>query len=240
MRQRIHPDIRAVFFDAVGTLLFPEPAAPVVYAEAARRHQLLLSPDDVRERFVEAYRTQELADRVRGWQTSEGREHDRWHRIVTETLRGVADPDGCFRELYEHFAQPSAWRVDRDTGHLLTRLRERGLVVGLGSNYDARLWSVLEGFPALAPVSGRVVVSAAIGFRKPAAEFFHEVVRVAGCLPQEVLFVGDDLDNDYVGATAAGLPAVLFDEGNTHRSVPNRIRRLTDLLGTLGVEGPNR
>ena len=27
---------RAVFFDAVGTLLFPQPTAPTVYAEVAR------------------------------------------------------------------------------------------------------------------------------------------------------------------------------------------------------------
>ena len=34
----VHPGIRAVFFDAVGTLLFPWPAAPVVYAGTALRH----------------------------------------------------------------------------------------------------------------------------------------------------------------------------------------------------------
>jgi FMN phosphatase YigB (HAD superfamily) len=35
-------------------------------------------------------------------------------------------------------------------------------------------------------------------------------VSAAGCLPQQVLHVGDDLDLDVVGAERAGLQAVLY------------------------------
>jgi putative hydrolase of the HAD superfamily len=73
------------------------------------------------------------------------------------------------------------------------------------------------------------VVSAAIGFRKPATKFFEKVVAIAGCSPREVLFVGDDLENDYEGAIAAGLEAVLLDPRG-RSSVPRRIERLSDLL----------
>ena len=62
-------------------------------------------------RFVEAYRTQELIDRAAGWVTSEERERDRWRSIVAATLRGVPDPDACFRELFDHFAKPTSWRL---------------------------------------------------------------------------------------------------------------------------------
>ena len=64
---------------------------------------------------------------------------------------------------------------------MLAQLRERSLVLGIGSNYDSRLHSVLEGIPALATVRDRVVIGAAIGFRKPAREFFREMARRAGC-----------------------------------------------------------
>ena len=42
-------------------------------------------------------------------------------------------------------------------------LHDRGLMLGLASNYDSRLLTVLAGHQTLAPVAGRVVVSAAVG-----------------------------------------------------------------------------
>jgi len=222
--------VRAVFFDAVGTLLFPDPPAPLIYAEAARRQGLTISAEDVRSRFLAAFRAEEAADRLAGWVTSEAREVARWQRIVAESLPGVPDPDGCFRELFDHFARPVAWRVDPHAEAVFAKLLVSGLVLGIGSNYDSRLNSVLEGFPDLAPMRGRVAVSAAVGFRKPAREFFREVVRLACCEPWEVLFVGDDLDNDYEGATAAGLHAVLLDERGRHSTVANRVPSLVELL----------
>jgi putative hydrolase of the HAD superfamily len=218
---------RAVFFDAVGTLLFPEPSAPVMYAEVARRFGLELSAAEVRARFIEAFRREDEADRAAGWVTSEEREVRRWKTVVATVLRGVPEPEACFRELYDHFANPAAWRVAPDAGEVIARLRDHGIVVGLGSNYDSRLWPVLGGFPELAPLRDRAVVSAAVGFRKPAAEFFREVVRLAGCEPREVLFVGDDIENDYEGAVAAGLNAVLVGKDG---SAVWRVSRLGELI----------
>ncbi len=224
------PAVRAVFFDAVGTLLFPEPSAPVVYAEAALRHGLPISAGAVRERFIAAFRREEEADAANEWSTCEARERDRWRAIVAETLAGVADPDACFQHLFRHYAQPSAWRVNPDAAELLASLQARGLVLGIGSNYDARLLSVLAGFPELAPLADRVVVSAAVGERKPGLGFFRDVRRVANCEPSEVLFVGDDVENDYAGATAAGMHAVLLDPHAKYADVPHRVTRLAELL----------
>jgi putative hydrolase of the HAD superfamily len=227
---RIPTDVRAVFFDAVGTLLFPEPSAPVIYAEAAFRHGLSISTAAVRERFVAAYRREEDADAASGWVTNEARERDRWRRIVIDTLSGVADPEACYAHLFDHFAKPEAWRVAPDAEAVLAALRARGLLLGLGSNYDDRLWSVLAGFPELAPVRDRVLISSVVGMRKPGAGFFREAARAALCAVSEVLFVGDDLGNDYAGATAAGMPAVLLDPGGRHPEVAERITQLVELL----------
>ena len=227
---RIPNGVRAVFFDAVGTLLFPTPPALTIYSETAHRYGLTISDDDVRRRFIAAYRAEEEADVASGWITSEARERDRWERIVAATLAGVVDVDACFRDLFNHFAQPAAWRVAADAASVLNTLHSRGYVLGLGSNYDERLWPVLAGFPQLVPLQDRVLISAAVGVRKPGSGFFHEVARVAGCGVSEVFFVGDDLTNDYRGATAAGMPAVLLDPHASHPDVPHRITRLAELL----------
>lgn len=220
---------RAVFFDAVGTLLFPAPAAPDVYAGAARRRGVECGPADILARFATAFRAEEAADRAAGWVTSEEREVARWRRIVAETLPGVPDPDGCFRELYDHFADPANWAVSPDAAAVFAALQSRGIAVGLGSNYDARLCRVLDGHPGLDALRERVVVSATVGHRKPAAAFFDEVTRLAGCDRGAIVFVGDDVGNDYAGATAAGMRAVLLDPGGRFPEVERRIERLTEL-----------
>jgi putative hydrolase of the HAD superfamily len=198
--------VRAVAFDAVGTLIAPDPPAPAVYAAVGARHGSRLTLADVGERFRTAFRREEDRDRAAGWRTDDERERDRWRRIVAAVLADVADPGACFRELWDHFARPAAWRCLPGAGAVLAELARRGYAVGIASNFDRRLRAVVAGLPELAPV-GPIVISAEVGWRKPAPKFFAAL----GVVPDEVLLVGDDFENDYAGATAAGLRAVLLD-----------------------------
>ncbi len=227
---RISQSVRAVYFDAVGTLLFPEPPAPVIYAQIAHQHGLPISAEEVRSRFWAAYQEEERADHSLQWRTNEDREQQRWHRIITRSLAGVADPEACYRELFEHFARPDSWRLATDAQDTLTQLQNRGLVLGLASNYDHRLWKVLAGFPALACFHNRVVISADVGIRKPGREFFEEAAQRVHCPASELLFVGDDRANDYEGALQAGWQAILLDPQGRHPDVRSRIKRLAELL----------
>src|SRR5438270_293672 len=86
------------------------------------------------------------------------------HRL---TLPEVLDQEWCFRVLWEHFSRPESWRPHPDTGDVLTTLAARGLVLGIASNFDARLKTILAGIPELAPVRPRCVVSSLVGSRKP-------------------------------------------------------------------------
>jgi putative hydrolase of the HAD superfamily len=202
--------VRAVFFDAVGTLIAPDPPAPEVYAAVGRRHGSRLDVATVAERFRAAFRREEERDRAAGWRTDDAREEQRWRSIVAAVLDDVADPEACFRELWDHFARPSAWACLAGGGQVLAELARRGRTLGLASNYDRRLRPVAAGLPELAPIR-HLVISAEVGWRKPALAFFDAVVRAADCEPGEVLLVGDDFENDCEGATAAGLRAVLLD-----------------------------
>src|SRR5207302_1039003 len=49
-------EVRAVFFDAVGTLIHPEPPAGAVYAEVGRRHGSRLTAAEIARRFAAAFR----------------------------------------------------------------------------------------------------------------------------------------------------------------------------------------
>lgn len=205
----IPAEVQAIFFDAVGTLLFPDPSPATIYAEVGRRHGSRLTVNKIRDRFAAAFALEEAADLAAGLRTSEERERQRWRSIVAAVLDDVADPEACFRELYEHFARPAAWRVDPDAPDLLRRLRDQGYRLGVASNFDRRLREVVAGLPELAPLTW-LVISSEIGWRKPSQEFFAAVCRTADATPQRILLVGDDPVNDVQGALAASIHALMI------------------------------
>jgi putative hydrolase of the HAD superfamily len=219
-----------VFFDAVGTLIHPAPSAPAVYATIGHRFGSRLDDTTIAARFRAAFRRQEEDDYAAGLRTDEPREIARWRVIVHEVLDDVSDGEACFEELYAHFARPAAWACLPGTAEVLSTLSSRGHVLGIASNFDHRLRGLVEHLPALRPVR-HLVISSEIGWRKPAPEFFAEMCRQVAAPPAQVLYVGDDLVNDYEGAHAAGLRAMLLDLSH-HVVIQGGgcIRSLSDLL----------
>jgi len=221
--------VAAVFFDAVGTVIYPEPSAAQVYADVGRAFGSGLSVAEIGRRFRSAFAAQEAEDRTAGWRTSEQRELRRWRDIVSQVLDEVRDQEACFAALFEHFARPESWRLDAEAPVLLAHLAQRGYVLGLASNYDRRLRRVVAGMPELACLP-HLLISSEVGWRKPAPEFYAALCRVAGLPPERVVHVGDDCENDYRGASAAGLHAVLLDPKAEAADKRTVIRRLKDLL----------
>ena len=205
-----------MFFDAVGTLLHPATAVADTYAQVGKRFGSRLTSAAIAERFRTAFVREDALDRQLEWRTSEEREHQRWRNIVSATLDDVREPDACFAELFDHFGRPQAWRLAEHAGEVIGQLAARGLVVGMASNYDRRLHSVVAGFGELQQLQ-YFVVSSEVGYRKPARGFFDAVVRRAGGVPAEIVHVGDDATNDCAAAKAAGLWSVLIT-GSPSRS----------------------
>jgi putative hydrolase of the HAD superfamily len=223
------PRPAAVAFDAVGTLIHPEPSAAEVYAAVGRRHGSRLTVEEIRPRFAVAFTQQEAADQAGGLRTSEAREIRRWREIVAAVLDDVADKGACFQELYQHFARPDAWHVEPEAAAVLETLARRGRALALASNYDYRLRSVALGLPELR-AARTLVISSEVGWRKPAPEFFAAVSSALRLPAERILFVGDDRANDFDGARAAGMRAVLFDPRG---EVAGSVASLTELLDLL-------
>jgi HAD superfamily hydrolase (TIGR01549 family) len=92
----------------------------------------------------------------------------------------------------------------------LEELRSRGYFVGIAGNQTAALeeWARTASLPA-----DVVASSAGWGVRKPDPGFFERIVVEAGCVAEEVAYVGDRVDNDVLPALAAGLVAVHLRRG---------------------------
>jgi len=220
--------VHAVVFDAVGTLLHPEPTPAEIYAIIGQRFGSQLARSEIKPRFAAAFALEEVADRERRLTTDEARERERWRRIVAQVLDDVRDVDGCFQELWNHFTRPESWRLAPEAPRIVSALRRRGLATAIASNFDRRLHAVLAGHPLELDV---VVISSEVGWRKPSPAFFAAVCKSLDLSGEQILFVGDDRVNDYDGAQQAGLRAVLLDPaGRWVGDGSARIAHLGELL----------
>jgi HAD superfamily hydrolase (TIGR01549 family) len=97
-----------------------------------------------------------------------------------------------------------------DVRPTLTALQAGGLWVGVAGNQTPRAAELLRALDL--PVN-YIGTSGEWGVAKPNRGFFDRVVEIAGCRPDEIVYVGDHRDNDVVPAKAAGLRAALIRRG---------------------------
>jgi putative hydrolase of the HAD superfamily len=200
-------DIRWVLFDAVGTLIYPAPPVAEVYFELAQRFGSRLSVVEIRQRFGAAL----VANSSVPAPTNESLEHERWQRIVAAVIDDAPDSiEVVFEQLWRHFSQPQHWRLYADVPAALAALAQRGLRLGIASNFDGRLKTIVHGHPALAACDA-VFVSSEIGYSKPDPRFFQGVEERLGVLPAQIALIGDDEVADVQGATSAGWRAIRID-----------------------------
>ncbi len=200
-------EIRAVLFDAVGTLIYPDPPVAAAYAATGARFGSRWMADEIQPRFRAAFARQEALDvRQHGERTSEAREKARWQAIVSEVFDDVADPSGLFAALWQHFAEPRHWRPHADALELWSGYAAQDIVLGIASNFDGRLRTICQGLPPL-DTCRHLFVSSELGVRKPSTQFFRAIEQRLKLRPDQLLLIGDDWQNDYLGATAAGWKA---------------------------------
>ena len=223
--------ISAICFDAVGTLLQPDPTVGTAYHTAGVLHGSQHAPSEVLLRFQAAFARSERQDAERGdGRTDETVELARWRRIVTEVFDDIADHSPLFDRLWQHFAAAENWRLFDDVEPCLAELRARGVRVGIASNFDSRLRTICRDLPPLDRYP-HLFISSELGHRKPSVHFFRAIEQELELPPERLLLVGDTPENDYHAALAAGWQALLIDRKGRHVELPveHRIASLTEL-----------
>jgi putative hydrolase of the HAD superfamily len=229
-RQRTWNGIRGIVIDAVGTLIKPVPSVAEAYTAAAYRQGVVLEPEQVRSRFQIHFQSDAVHAEQGVLSTDEATERRRWRRIVAGVLPEITDPDRAFEELWDHFGRPESWRCYPDSVPALNALTKMGLSVCVGSNFDCRLRGVVRGLPELASWVDSLVISSEVGFRKPHPSFFQAACARLGLPPEQVLCVGDDLENDVRGAIRAGLTSLLLERSSLRPSDLPHVPNLTALI----------
>ncbi|WP_206503899.1 HAD family hydrolase [Streptomyces chrestomyceticus] len=130
---------------------------------------------------------------------------------------------GRYVALYE-----AAWTLFPDSVQALTDLaplaRQGVLSNSSVRNQDRKLRAlgIREHFEV-------VLCADEVGHAKPAAEAFLAACDAMGLAPERVVYVGDKLDVDAIGARDAGLGAVWVDRGGVEGDVPDGVTRIGGL-----------
>jgi len=231
----LHPSlqgVRAVIFDAGGTLVHPDWERLALFAaeETGRR----LTRGELRRVLNEILR--EVATELR-----EGREPSAEERRPGWLFRRMyialgIDEAACellSARLSAAHDERHLWSsLDGEAPRVLTQLKRAGFRTAVISNTeDGRLKELLETVQ-IATHFDLLIDSQVVGCRKPDAEIFHLALTELGVTPPEAVYVGDSYGHDALGALAAGMRAVLLDPLDLHpESVCPRIHALGELAG---------
>ncbi|WP_017299873.1 HAD-IA family hydrolase [Nodosilinea nodulosa] len=207
---------RVIFLDAVGTLFGVAGSVGAIYADLAQRHGIEADPMALNQAFFRAFKAApEMAFPGSDPAAVPEQEYRWWRAIAQQTFSstGVLDRfvdfDSFFADLYAHFATPEPWELYPDVVSALERWRRRGIALGVISNFDTRLYQVLEELN-LATYFSSVTLSSEAGAAKPDPLIFATALQKHRCDASQAWHVGDSKTDDLEGAKAAGLHGILI------------------------------
>ncbi len=184
--------IRVVSFDAVGTLIHPDPPVEMVYARFANHFGIEVTPAEIRQRLKIAAQTSPPPAH-RG-SPEEGRKYayQWWYGFIQRVFQPYTNGNGItfFDALFHYFESSSAWRLDPAVPDLFRTLSERGIMIVLASNFDDRLRSLTKAF-AIDTWIDRYFLTMELGVPKSSPEFYQKMLDELGLRAEEIIHVGD-------------------------------------------------
>ena len=232
-----HNGLKAIFLDAADTLFYVTGGVGAMYYKVAQQYSPKGTAEEIGSAFKEVFSNAPpltfpgLSDHER-----KEREKRYWYDLVIDvfTRTGMFDNfDEYFDELFETF-RTKAWQIFHETVPLLQELKNRGLLVIVVSNFDTRIYDVINQL-GITHYFDSVITSSESGFAKPDAGIFNIALQKHGLKSYECLHVGDSYRLDYLGAASAGIEAVLLDRKGTHSNEDKvkTIKNLTELIGYI-------
>jgi putative hydrolase of the HAD superfamily len=222
--------IKTIFFDVGNTLLFPNRER--IHAPLAERGVV---PDAAHLRDLEC-RTKNQFDAIMTANGSTDRSF--WWMFYSQLLSELQFKDDAVRDqLVASIRNSANWDTIRPG--TADQLRQIGENYGVAviSNADGKIEDVLTRC-GIAQCFRTITDSGLVGHEKPHPEIFRQALKSTHATAEESLYVGDVYSVDYLGATGAGMQAVLMDVPGAYRDKDApRVESLTELQSLL-TEGP--
>jgi len=208
---------KVIFLDAVGTLFGIHGTVGEVYGRIAHQAGVDVSAKKLDEAFIQSFKAakppvfpgaskHDIPELEFQW----------WEAIARSTFGGVGvldqfrDFNVFFTQLYSHFATADPWYVYPDVIPSLKHWQDLGIELGIISNFDTRIYTVIE-LLELRPYFSSITISSTTGAAKPDKAIFLAALKKYNFQPEEAWHIGDSLKDDYYGAKAVGIRSFLLE-----------------------------
>jgi putative hydrolase of the HAD superfamily len=205
---------KVIFLDAVGTLFGVKGSVGEVYRQIAHEFEVEVSAETLNKTFIQSLKAAPppiFPDAEA--QDIPQREFDWWRTIALNTfesagvIKQFSDFSAFFSELYIHFGTAEPWFVYPDVFQSLVNWQRLGIELGVLSNFDSRIYSVLQSL-GLSNYFQSVTISTQARAAKPDPQIFAIALEKHNCPPSAAWHIGDSIVEDYQGAKAAGLRGI--------------------------------
>lgn len=229
---------RAIFFDVGETLIRPRRPYGELLAEVGDELDISVPAEilaglgvHIEVRVLE--RTQQglpftfpAAESQRFWFETY---HDLFVRYLSNT-----DARRLAQAFLDLLSSPAGYALFDDTETTLKRLRAGGYQLGIISNWEGWLPTLLE-HVGITSFFDHVVISGACGLEKPDARIFLLGMDEGGYRSEEVVYIGDRPAHDVGPARKAGMTPILLDRADRfpHYRARQRISSLGELPAAL-------
>jgi REG-2-like HAD superfamily hydrolase len=190
------------------------------YAEIGAQFGMIVDPNIISANFKKHWRYMSASHPNFGQGTGLGWEKW-WKLLVIKTFEDTVHVDGrthdvpIFTTISDHliglYKTRECWKKVEGAEEILNHFYKVGVPLGVISNYDERLETVLKAMD-LHHYFQFIITSYRAGFEKPDSRIFHLALCQLGNIsikPNEALHVGNMPEIDYLGAVKAGWNAAL-------------------------------
>lgn len=221
--------VKAVLFDLGGTLI-KTAEVPEIYKRILKRFGVNVTSDEI----LKAHRANEEEFDIAKGQLEFGQDFwIKWNLRVLERIGITENIEYLAQKVDELWWDHADLEVYSDVFPMLAQLRTNGVKLGLVTNGLKRDFEYLLKRMELADCFDVVVGMDTCDKAKPDKEIFLFALNKLGIHPEQALFVGDSVKNDYEGAEGAGMKPLIIDREGKAPSNVDKIESLTALLSLL-------
>jgi len=220
--------VKAVLFDLGNTLVHQQPYEP--FQRILQTKGVIKSIEEIRKAFEKGSKEFDV-EKHKALGPHEF--YTRWNMLILKHLgitRSVRELAEEIERQWFNFSPIYVYPEIKDT---LCKLKRMGLKLGVVTGgYELDIEQIL-------PKAGlKEFFDVCVGFdttgkRKPEPEAFKYALKQLKVKPEETIFVGDHLEQDYLGAQKVGMKAILIQrEGKPAADVKaiTSLREIFDLL----------
>ncbi len=226
---------QVIFLDGMGTLFDLKYSVGEIYQQLALKYGVKTDAEWLNKAFIDCYKAAPpLAFSEQKLTSITQSEFIWWKNVVQATFQGV-DALDCFsnftvffQELYTYFATKEPWYIYPDVIPCLNSWQQKGIELGVISNFDTRLNQILKALD-LEHFFMSITISSVAGFAKPDQNIFKIALKKHEFMANQAWHIGDDRSCDYFGAKNAGINAFWLNRDCYSLNIENQLPNLSSL-----------